>query len=60
MTNVTYFTPETHQRMAKTLIMKLNEIKDSPSQSYNITELTHKIEWHTEQYIIKTGELPTW
>lgn len=60
MTTETYYTPETHKRMVKILTMKLNDIKDSPSQSRNIAELTHKIEWHTEQYILKTGELPTW
>lgn len=60
MTTETYFTPETHQRMVKILTMKLNDIKDSLSQSRNAAELTQKIEWHTEQYAIKTGELPTW
>lgn len=58
MTNQTYFTPETHQRMIKILTMKLNDIKNLPSQRININALIEKIAWHAEQYTIKTGELP--
>lgn len=58
MTTETYFTPETHQRMIKILTMKLNDIKDQPSQRINISTLIEKIAWHAEQYSIKTGELP--
>lgn len=46
-------TPQAHQCLINRLVARLNPA--TPVLNQNIL---HKIEWHTNQYLSKTGQLP--
>lgn len=46
-------TPATHQRMIDRLTAELN-----PATPVLNKETLRRIEWHTEQHLLKTGQLP--
>jgi len=53
LTQIQILTPQAHQRIINRLSAQLD-----PSKPVSHRNLTRKIEWHTDQFLGKTGQLP--
>lgn len=58
MTLAQFMTPESHQNVINRLDRQHAAIKNLPGYQSEAERILAKIQWHAEQYTLKTNQLP--